>query len=39
MYLLKNGEFASKWPSGFDFFDERYQETMHLLQLKHLNEK
>ena len=39
MHLLKNGEFASKWPDGFDFFDERYQDTMRLLQLKHLNGK
>jgi predicted ATPase len=30
--LTKSGDFASDWPGGF--FDERYEDTMHLLRLK-----
>lgn len=32
--LLGNGDFATEWPSGYGFFDERYQDTMRLLSLK-----
>lgn len=32
--LLGNGDFATEWPSGYGFFDERYQDTMRLLNLK-----
>lgn len=32
--LLDNGDFATEWPSGYGFFDERYQDTMRLLALK-----
>jgi len=32
--LLKNGDFAAKWPVGYGFFDERYQDTIRLLSLK-----
>lgn len=35
--LKKNGDFASDWPEGF--FDERYKDTMALLQLKSKGEK
>ena len=30
--LDKNGDFGAAWPEGF--FDERYEDTMKLLQLK-----
>jgi predicted ATPase len=30
--LKENGDFAADWPGGF--FDERYEDTMALLQLK-----
>ncbi len=32
--LLENGDFATDWPVGYGFFDERYQDTMRLLNLK-----
>jgi predicted ATPase len=32
--LLDNGDFGTEWPSGYGFFDERYQDTMRLLSLK-----
>jgi len=32
--LLKNGDFDRNWPRGYGFFDERYQDTMRILQLK-----
>jgi hypothetical protein len=35
--LEKNGDFATDWPGGF--FDERYEDTMALLQLKSKGEK
>jgi predicted ATPase len=30
--LTSDGDFATKWPEGF--FDERYQDTLRLLELK-----
>jgi hypothetical protein len=30
--ILENGEFGSEWPEGF--FEERYQETLALLNAK-----
>jgi predicted ATPase len=33
--LLENGDFVTDWPVGYGFFDERYQDTMRLLSLKH----
>jgi predicted ATPase len=30
--LKENGDFGATWPGGF--FDERYEDTMALLQLK-----
>ncbi len=30
--ILENGDFGAPWPDGF--FDERYQDTMQLLELK-----
>lgn len=30
--ILRNGDFGAEWPAGF--FDERYEDTMHLLHLK-----
>lgn len=35
--VLQNGDFANEWPSGYGFFDERYQDTMRLLHLKNQN--
>jgi len=35
--LEKNGDFGADWPEGF--FDERYEDTMALLQLKSKGEK
>ena len=35
--ILKNGEFSRPWPEGF--FDERYQDTMRLLDLKNKQKK
>jgi predicted ATPase len=35
--LKENGDFEADWPGGF--FDERYEDTMRLLQLKSKGEK
>jgi hypothetical protein len=35
--LKKNGDFGEEWPGGF--FDERYDDTMALLQLKNQGER
>ena len=37
--LLENGDFATDWPVGYGFFDERYQDTMRLLSLKNKSHK
>jgi len=34
IHLLENGDFGTEWPSGYGFFDERFQDTMRLLKLK-----
>ncbi len=32
--ILNGGDFGREWPAEYGFFDERYQDTMHLLRLK-----
>jgi predicted ATPase len=32
--ILKNGDFDVAWPPGYGFFDERYQDTLRIMDLK-----
>jgi predicted ATPase len=34
IHILDNGDFSPNWPDGYGFFDERYHDTMRILQLK-----